>query len=938
MEQITSFGRYTLDRSRNQLLEDGKPLRLGVRALDVLTYLVDRAGKIVTKDELIAGVWSRAVVDECNLRTQIAVLRRALGDGQSDERYLVTIPGQGYRFVANINAVYAQNRAPPSLPVLPQVPISLVKPVGRAKTIEQAVERLAQARSLSIVGPGGIGKTTVALSLVEAVAARFPDGICFFDIAQYSDEDSMLDAFASSLGAAIGVQNGQGRSEVLSGLGTRKVLVVLDSCEVSVEAAAGLVEALLRTSPGVVVVATSREALRAQGETILRLQPLPFPTPGLADVDVARSYPAVELFIERAIAAGADLTPTEEEVLVIGEICQKLDGLPLAIELAAGGVGSFGLRSVAQRLDERFGLSMRGRRTALPRHQTLRAMLDWSYDMLLPPERRLLSSLSVFSSTFTIEEAAAVVGDIPISEIHEIFASLIDKSLLHADLSATIECYYLLAITRAYSRQKLEESGRAAEACRRHAVYYCDRYSGGSRIAEAEFKKNLREIPEVRSAITWCFSEGAEHELGVRIITATLPLWLGASLNSECLRNATRALEVLPDIAGDTKDIEMRLLSAVATIQFGSADVSRTDELWERVLALAEALSDTEYQMRALWGLWTYYYRRCEIKKALERGNRLRHVAEQSRNRSAIAIGERMTGMSLFFLGKIASARQHLERSLRDMGTASRTDDVFRFQFDQRVATQSALALLVWQQGFPEKALGAAEKATADAIALGHPVSLSLAWERRAAIRILRGEFSEAQDDIASLRKSAKAHGLDLWEALADCLQGLMFISQGFPDKGLMLLEQRAIQLTGDGLRIRAVSWRARVAEALGMLGRSEEALEIISQIEEESRERELFQFLPELSCFRGQILLRAQSSEMTADAHAAFRECIRHSKEQGVLAWELRAAMGLAEALQREGRAREGEQIVKTVYEQFSEGFGTPDLRLARKFLRHAA
>jgi hypothetical protein len=179
---------------------------------------------------------------------------------------------------------------------------------------------------------------------------------------------------------------------------------------------------------------------------------------------------------------------------------------------------------------------------------------------------------------------------------------------------------------------------------------------------------------------------------------------------------------------------------------------------------------------------------------------------------------------------------------------------------------------------------------------------------------------------------------LDLWEALAECLQGLMFISQGFPDKGLMLLEQRAIQLTGDGLRIRAVSWRARVAEALGMLGRPEEALEIISQIEEESRERELFQFLPELSCFRGQILLRAQSSEMTADAHAAFRECIRHSKEQGVLAWELRAAMGLAEALQREGRAREGEQIVKTVYEQFSEGFGTPDLRLARKFLRHAA
>ena len=476
-EETFVFGSFRLIPAQRMLLEDEKPLRLGSRALDILVTLVESAGETIGKDRLIARTWPDTVVDEGALRVHVAALRKALGDGRAGKRYIVNNPGRGYSFAAPVAREQRQPAIAPTngTAVRGNLQALLTRIVGRDDIIAALAAQLAQRRFLTIVGPGGIGKTTVAIAVAESVSASFDDGVWFVGLASLPDPDLVASALSTVLGISLpGVNPISG---LAAWLRDKRALIVLDSCEHVIGAVAAIAETILKAAARVSILATSREPLRAEGEWLHRLTSLELPprsdnlTP-----EGALQYSAVQLFNERALATIDGFALGDEDVAPVLEICRRLDGMPLALELAAARVDVFGVKGLAARLDDRFAVLTKGRRTALPRHQTLHAAMDWSYDLLLEIEQVVFRRLAVFQSDFTIDAAAAVASDDRITTAHvfEAIANLAAKSLISTDISSDVTYHRLLDTMRAYALEKLSESGEIEQVRALHAAYYRD--------------------------------------------------------------------------------------------------------------------------------------------------------------------------------------------------------------------------------------------------------------------------------------------------------------------------------------------------------------------------------------------------------------------------------------------------------------------------------
>jgi DNA-binding winged helix-turn-helix (wHTH) protein len=408
-ERAVSFGPFRLLPAQQLLLEGEAPVRLGSRALDILIALVERAGELVTKNELMTRVWPDTVVEESNLKVHVAGLRRALGDGQPGRRYLANVPGRGYRFVAPVNLAELKEHLVPKSAAPERVrahnlPLSKSRALGRAETIGVLRDLLPRQRFITIVGAGGIGKTTVALALAEAIVPAYEHGIWFVDLAPLDDPQFVSTTLASTLGLAVRSENAA--TGLVDFLRDRRMLIVLDNCEHVIGAAAALAEQLLGGAPGVHILATSREPLRARGERAHRLLPLEIPPdPSRLRSSEAGVYASVQLFVERAAAIVDGFELSDRDAPVVADICRKLGGIPLAIELAAARVDAFGVQQLSALLDDRFRILNQGERTAQPRHRSLVATFDWSYGYLPENERAVLRRLAVFAGTFTLKVA-----------------------------------------------------------------------------------------------------------------------------------------------------------------------------------------------------------------------------------------------------------------------------------------------------------------------------------------------------------------------------------------------------------------------------------------------------------------------------------------------------------------------------------------------------
>jgi predicted ATPase/DNA-binding winged helix-turn-helix (wHTH) protein len=485
--QALVFGRFRFVEHTRELIADGVPVPVGNRALEVLGVLIEARGELVTKDELLSRVWPTTTVEENNLQFQISSLRKALG---RDREFIRTVSGRGYRFVADVSVEsrtawpelrnvrpdrYAALAAHPGeSPALNNLPAPTSDIVGRETHLADVTALVGANRLVTLVGAGGIGKTRLVTELARRLSPGFEDGVWIAELAAFSDPDLVL----STVAAALGLSDASASIERLgAALGSRRLLLVLDNCEHVIDAAAGLAEALLHANGRMHVVATSREPLRADGEWVYRVPSLDVPPEDSDDLDEVLRYSATRLFIERIRAAEPASALDARVAPAAALICRRLDGIPLAIELAAACATALGVEGLAARIDDRLSLLTEGRRTAPPRQQTLRATLDWSYELLTEPERVVMRRLAVFIGDFTLDAAAEIVdaGELAAGDVVKHLSSLVAKSLVAVDVGGPTSRYRLLETMRAYAMDKLAGSGEFDAVAKRHANARPDR-------------------------------------------------------------------------------------------------------------------------------------------------------------------------------------------------------------------------------------------------------------------------------------------------------------------------------------------------------------------------------------------------------------------------------------------------------------------------------
>ncbi len=938
-----SFGPFHLVPAQQLLLEGDQPVRLGSRALDILIALVENAGELVSKDDLVARVWPGTFVEDANLRVHVAALRRALGDGHSGRRYIANVPGRGYRFVAPVIVEVdgAQPAAPAEHQPTRHLPAQLGRMVGRSDVVAALVAQLAERRFITIVGPGGIGKTTVALAAAHQLAGAYQDGAYFVDLAPLADASLLVSTLASALGLAI--RSDSPLPSLVGGLQDKEVLLVLDSCEHMIEAAAELAEAAFKGAPRLHVLATSREPLRVEGERVQRLPPLALPaaSAGLTAAE-ALAYPAIQLFVERAAACLGGFELSDADAPIVAEICRRLDGMALAIELAAGRLDAFGVAGLAAVLDDRFRLLMRGRRTAMPRHQTLSATLDWSYELLAEPERLIFRRLAVFAGAFALAAASGVVGDedLDAAEVVDGIAALVAKSLVAAEVGAKVR-YRLLDTTRAYARRKLEASGELDRLTRRHADFHKQLFERAA--AEWETRPThdwlaayADQIGNLRAALDWANAPSGDPEVGVALTVAATPLLMQLSLVDECRRRTEQALAVLDRQASPEDRSRMQLRAALAwSLMYTTATAREKGAAWSLVLELAERLDDVDYRLRAAWGLWASRINNGEFAVALQLAKQFCSLAARSNNPADRQVGDRMMGAALHFLGDQVGARRHIEHMLARYVAPAHRSHVVRFQFDQRLTAQITLARVLWLQGLGDQAMRTLDRMVEAALALDHTLSLCNALAQAACpVALLAGDWAAGERFTTLLLERTARHGLEVWRVYGSGFQGQLEIARGDPDSGLRRLSAVVAELRDAGFVQYQTAFLGALAAGLIDIGDWARAGATVEEAQAQIQRTEERWFEAELLRLKAEIALRQGRPNVGSAAEEDLRAALDSARRQGALAWELRAATSLARWRRDQGRLGEARALLAPVYDRFTEGFQTLDLLRAKALL----
>ncbi|HWX26309.1 MAG TPA: winged helix-turn-helix domain-containing protein, partial [Steroidobacteraceae bacterium] len=939
-ETSFSFGPFRLLPRQHLLLQDDKPVSLGSRAFEILIALVEHAGELLDKDALEARAWPGLTVEESNLRAQITALRRVLAQGGTGESYVTTVPGRGYRFVAPVGRSAGEAVQQQVAHRRNNLPGRLTRPIGRAEVIAMVSNRLQRRRFITITGPAGIGKTTVALAVADKLMASYQDGAWFVDLAPVSDPSLVASALASLLG--VGIRSEDPFPALTSFVRDKSMLFLFDTCEHVVQASAKLAEELLKAAPNVHILATSRVPLRAEDERVQRLSPLEIAPPSAAlTAAEALAYPAVQLFVERASASADGYELTEADAPLVAQICRQLDGIALAIELAAGRLGAFGVRGVAARLDNRFQLLTQGRSTALPRHQTLRAALDWSYELLSEAERVVMRRLGVFAGQFTMEAANAVVGygTIAASIVDECVANLVDKSLVTADVGAAVVYYRLSDTARAYALDKATESDEFPTLAERHAR--CQLLLFEAAKADYDLQATydwlstyVGQIDDLRSALDWAFSPSGNATVGIALTAAAVPLWFEMSLMQECRSRAEHALAVLDEGTGKDDKLRMQLYAAVAWAQmYTTGAVRDVRAAWIATLEIAEALDDTDYSLRALWGHLAACCNRGEFVDALSLAKRFCIVAESSADANDRLVGDRLMGEVSYFLGEQSTARRHLERMLSSYVTPTRRSEVRRFQFDQRMAARMRLAQVLWLQGFSDQALHGLKTSIEEVISLNHAPSLwNVLAQAACPVALRAGDLTAAERYTTMLLQQTIRDSGDIWRVYGGCYEGELLIRQGNLVAGLPRLRANVNQLRQDGFVRYLTAFLGVLAEALVASGDILQAITTIDEALVRSERSGEGWCKPELLRIKG--MLSFQSNPALTIAEDLFVKSIELARTQGALAWELRTSINLAQLRRDQKRVSEAYGLLRSVYGRFGEGHGTSDLKAAKNLL----
>ncbi|QXI26021.1 ATP-binding protein [Pseudomonas vanderleydeniana] len=916
LEQAVRFGPYRTYPAQRLIMEGDRPLRLGRRAMDILLILLEHAGQLVSKQELIARVWPDSVVEDINLRVHMAALRKALGDGQAGQRYIVTVAQRGYSFVAPCQLDMIEQQPEDGAPVSHNLPVRRTRMIGRQALLAGMVRHFSHQRFITLVGPGGIGKTTVALSVAEQLIGHYRDGIRLLDLAPL-DNPAMVATHLATL-LEVPLPENEPTASIVACLRERQMLLVIDNCEHLLDAVAPLCESLLRGAPQVHILATSRESLRAEGEFVQRLESLDCP-PLLATLDRERAldFPALQLFVERAMASQDSFELTQEHLPQAIEICRRLDGIPLAIELAAAQVADLGLHGLLAQLQDSFRLLTQGSHAPLGRHQTLRATLDWSFELLSPTEQTCLRRLGIFRGGFTLASAAAVImgANVEVSEVFAAITQLVAKSLLNVEVGDEDVFYRLLDTTRSYALEKLELACELPGTRRRHA----ERCLALMEQAQAEWESTpterwieryARGLEDLRAALEWGLGPNGPQGLAIRLTAASAPLWQELSLPKEQGDHVRKALQLLERMSRPSPHLTIALKLALGNACYhthgGSAE---TIASFSSAQALAEYHGDLGGQLKAVSGHMTANLSSGNYRLALEQSRQFDQLALSD---TPLSLGtQRLRVLALHYSGDQTRARALAEQVLQRL---AQNDHVNRFtrdfgvQYDQSVAALTVLARILWLQGLPEQAWRTARQALDLALQVNHGTSICYTLALSGClIPYYNGDIGTARELLQLLLEQAQKHSVALFQnwglqyAQVLAMQppaNLMPTNSGLVKEIMVTLDSRFID---DTLFERAESGAAGWSSAE---------------------------------------ILRAQAEKLLAQrqmdaAESLLLKAISVAQDQGALTWELRSATSLARLWQQQGRYCAAHELLAAVHGRFGEGCNMPDLLDAAQLLQ---
>lgn len=951
VSESTSFGPFKLFPMARAIEKEGVPLVLGARALDILIVLVEHAGEVVSHKELFSRVWRGLLVDPGNLRVHMTGLRKALGERGGKARYIANVPGQGYCFVAPIRRETSAE-PPARLPEYPcgaarqrlVLPPVLARMVGREEAVRTVAADLIADRFVSIIGPGGMGKTTVAVSVAHAMLEEFADAVCFVDISTVAEPRLVAATIASTLG--LTVQSDEVLPALLQCLRTLRVLLVLDNCEHVIDATATLAERIFNEASGVHILATSREALRAEGEHAYCLPPLASPRPDASMTAAhALTFPAVKLFMERVAASGSRFELSDADAPIVVDICARLDGIALAIEIAAARVATHGLAATSDLLSKRLSLHWQGRRTAPPRHQTLQALLDWSYSFLAESERRALSRLSIFVGPFTIEAAEAIACEEMPDESHviSIVDGLVSKSLVSSVISGDgVTRYRLLETTRAYGQEKLDERGETQTVAHRHAKYFASLLDSVGRSiaphhANRAYSHSKHLLGNIRAALEWCFDESTCAEpderrdpvLAIKLAAGSVPILLELSLLSECQKWSAAALALLDETTrGSSQELVLLEARAISsTWALGNSIGVRAGIA--RALEIARNLGETSRRLRLLVAMHVFLLRIADLRGSLTVAEAFDDAVRDTPDASYKVIADWLLGSSHHFMGDQAAALRHFERGF----ACSTPLNVPTFGLDYRVRALVTFARVLWLSGFADRARDIAQEAFDEAAKSNNPLNVCFSFVYAAPVLVWRGDLGAASDVLEKLMAHPNWHALPSLHATTFAVKGELLVRRGAAESGVRLLRSALITMKAERQKLMQARAGCALAEGLLAIGAHDEALIVIHDAIAEVGDDEQTADFPELLRMQAEILLCLPAPDESA-AEDCLMRALTVARRQSALAWERRIAMTLARLRARQGRGDEAREWLVSLDGRFSEGFETSDLKAAKQLL----
>ena len=820
--------------------------------------------------------------------------------------------------------------------------------VGRDAELTEIRKRLEDetVRLLTLTGPGGTGKTRLALRVAADQIDRFDDGVFLVDLSAVRDIESMLAVTARAIGASE--TSGQSLlKELKRQLRHHRELLVFDNFEQVMAAAPTAVE-LLQDCPELELLVTSREALHVRGEHLFSVPPLSLP--GAASVRRSAAElagcEAVQLFVERAQAVRADFRLTDENAAAVAEICLRLDGLPLAIELATARIRLFSPEALRDRLGSRLQLLRSGARDLPARQQTLRATIEWSYQLLEPGEQRLLKLLSVFAGAGceAVEVVAAGIEWLTGTGVDTLdaLASLLDKSLIRpADSDNGEPRVMMLETIREYAAERLDDLPEFSAAARQaHAAYFADfaqrqweHLTGQGR--EPALAAMAADIDNLRLAWRYWVAASDLHRLN-KLVNSLWLLYDARGWYHDTIELTTDLLNVLssspstPERA--TQEITLRTSLARALMAI-KGYTSEVEEAHTRALELFEG-RELPQLFPVLRNLASFYNFRAEFDKGAQVGREILRLAEQQKDASMLVDGHLLLGANLAFLNDLHAGLEHLDKAIAYFESGPSRSRPFRLGNNPGVACFTTSAFILWMLGYPDRALQRANDAVALATELEHPFTVAYALFHSGFLHLWRREAELVRDRAVGVLHIVEDHDFQIWRAVGTCLLGAANTGMGRCEEGLAQIHQ-GIDLY-QGLKSPPVFWPLLLfvqAGAHAQAGRAADGLALIDEALEIAGRGSGMTLLPEFHLLKGDLLI-ALPQVNDADPEPWFQRAFDVAQGLDARMSQLRAAVRLCRLPRDQDNVERGGRVLRAVYDTFTEGFTTADLIEAKVLL----